>query len=187
MYRIRQLAAKYGLTRTSLLHYDSIGLLAPSTRSEAGYRLYSEEDEKRLQNILLFRSMGISLDSIRNLLEHKESNLANALMVRLSELNRKIEELRRQQKNIIDLFKDVTIFERILTDGDRDRIGEVLLGGIRPLEWHEMFESMSPDLHREFLALMDLVPPGLKESIRAFLSSLPVGDRQKLEKIISRE
>ena len=65
MYLIRQLAAKYKLTRTSLLHYDAIGLLSPSGRTEAGYRLYSEDDETKLQSILLFRSMGISLGNIR--------------------------------------------------------------------------------------------------------------------------
>jgi DNA-binding transcriptional MerR regulator len=187
MYRIRQLAAKFGLTRTSLLHYDSIGLLSPSTRTGAGYRLYSDEDEKRLRSILLFRSMGISLDGIKNLLEHNESNLANALMIRLNELNRKIEELRQQQKNIIDLFKEVTTFERILSRLDQDRIGEMLLSGISPLEWHEKFESMSPDLHREFLALMDRVPPRVKESIRASLDSLPEEERHRLEKIMPRE
>jgi MerR family transcriptional regulator, thiopeptide resistance regulator len=188
VYRIRQLAAKYGLTRTSLLHYDAIGLLSPSARTEAGYRLYGEEDEKRLQDILLFRSMGISLDGIKKLLEHNsESRLANALMIRLNELNREIGELRRQQENIIGLFKEVTIFERVLSHGNQDQIGRILLNGIRPLEWHERFESISPDLHQEFLKLLDLVPEGIKESVRTSLSSLPEEERNRLNKIIFKK
>jgi MerR family transcriptional regulator, thiopeptide resistance regulator len=187
MYHIRQLAAKYGLTRTSLLHYDAIGLLSPLTRTEAGYRLYSEEDEKRLQNILLFRSMGISLDGIKKLLGHNESRLANALMIRLNELNQEIGNLRHQQENIINLFKEVTAFEQVLGLGNQDQIGRTLLNGIQPLEWHEKFESMSPDLHREFLKLLDLVPDSIKESIRTSLSSLPEEERNRLDKIIFRK
>jgi DNA-binding transcriptional MerR regulator len=187
MYRIRQLAAKHGLTRTSLLHYDAIGLLSPSARTEAGYRLYSEEDEKKLQSILLFRSMGISLDRIKKLLEHNESKLANALMIRLNELNQEIGELRQQQKNIIDLFKEVTTLERVLSHGNPDQMSRILLNGIQPLEWHEKFESMSPDLHREFLRLLDSVPDRIRESIETCLDSLPEEERNRLNKIISKK
>ena len=187
MYLIRQLAAKHGLTRTSLLHYDAVGLLSPSARTDAGYRLYSEEDEKKLQSILLFRSMGISLDSIKRLLEHDESKLANALMIRLNELNREIGELRQQQENIINLFKEIATFEQVLSHEDGDQIVRILLSGVRPLEWHEKFESMSPNLHREFLKLLDLVPDKIRESIRTSLGSLPEEDRDRLSKIMFKK
>lgn len=47
MYRIGELAALGGLSRSTLLYYDRIGLLSPSGRSEANYRLYSAEDRER--------------------------------------------------------------------------------------------------------------------------------------------
>ena len=52
----------------ALHHYDEIGLLVPSARSDAGYRLYSRDDLDRLQEILLFRELEIPLDDIATLL-----------------------------------------------------------------------------------------------------------------------
>lgn len=184
MYLIRQLAAKYNLTRTALLHYDAIGLLSPSTRTEAGYRLYNEEDEKRLQSILLFRSMGISLDSIRQLLENDGSRLANALLIRLDELNQEIGELKKRQRNIINLFKEVKTLEEFLS---HDQKSHILFNGIHPVEWHEQFEAISPNLHREFLEVLDLIPERMKESIQAALDSLPEEERNRLNKIIYKK
>jgi hypothetical protein len=54
-YTVRQLADMAGVTVRTLHHYDAVGLLSPSTRTSAGYRLYREEDLLRLQQILFFR------------------------------------------------------------------------------------------------------------------------------------
>jgi MerR family transcriptional regulator, thiopeptide resistance regulator len=187
MYLIRQLAAKYGITRTTLLHYDAIGILSPSVRTKAGYRMYSAEDEKRLQNILLFRSMGISLESIGQLLAYDESGLANALMKRLDELNREIVELRQRQRNIINLLRDAKIVERLLSHGNLDKLGEVVLSGIKPLDWHEQFEAISPALHKEFLSMLDAIPESVKDSFRTSLDALPDEERNRLLRIIRRQ
>jgi DNA-binding transcriptional MerR regulator len=48
----------------TLHHYDEIGLVVPSSRSEAGYRLYEEPDLERLQQVLFFRELGFSLEKI---------------------------------------------------------------------------------------------------------------------------
>ncbi len=53
MLKIGELAKKTGLTVRTLRHYDAMGLLAPSCRSEAGYRLYSGDDVERLTPILV--------------------------------------------------------------------------------------------------------------------------------------
>jgi DNA-binding transcriptional MerR regulator len=53
----------------TLHHYDEIGLLSPSRRSEAGYRLYAHGDLERLQRILGYRELGFELGAIRTLLE----------------------------------------------------------------------------------------------------------------------
>ncbi len=53
-----------GVSVRALHHYDEIGLLVPSARTEAGYRLYSRDDLERLQEILLFRELEIPLDDI---------------------------------------------------------------------------------------------------------------------------
>jgi DNA-binding transcriptional MerR regulator len=57
-YRVKEVASLSGLTVRALHHYDSIGLLAPSARSGAGYRLYDDDDLLRLQQILIGRELG---------------------------------------------------------------------------------------------------------------------------------
>src|SRR4051794_41392197 len=56
--RIGEVPAATGLTVRTLHHYDEIGLLAPSGRSEAGYRLYADDDVRRLYRIVAFRPPG---------------------------------------------------------------------------------------------------------------------------------
>ena len=69
MRRIGEVAAATGLTVRTLHHYDEIGLLAPSERSDAGYRLYSDTDVRRLYRIVAFRRLGFALDEIGALLD----------------------------------------------------------------------------------------------------------------------
>jgi DNA-binding transcriptional MerR regulator len=67
--RVGELARETGLTVRTLHHYDEIGLLSPSRRSESGYRLYGREDIARLQQIRSLRQLGFPLDEIRSLLD----------------------------------------------------------------------------------------------------------------------
>ena len=68
MYQIGE-AAELGKVSPRLLrHYDEIGLLVPSSRSGAGYRLYSHADLERLQLILFYRALEFPLDTIRRLI-----------------------------------------------------------------------------------------------------------------------
>lgn len=69
MYTIGQLSKAFGLSRSTLLYYDKIGLLMPSARTSAGYRSYSEEDRKRLEQICLYRETGISLEDMKIILD----------------------------------------------------------------------------------------------------------------------
>src|SRR5829696_7097424 len=62
--RTGEVARATGLTVRTLHHYDEIGLLVPSRRSEAGYRLYSDGDVRRLYRIVALRGMGFPLGEI---------------------------------------------------------------------------------------------------------------------------
>jgi len=68
-YTVGQLAALAHVTVRALHHYDEIGLLTPSARTEAGYRRYSERDLERLQQLLFYRELGFPLDQIAALLD----------------------------------------------------------------------------------------------------------------------
>ena len=65
MLTVGHLARRFELSRSTLLYYDSIGLLKPSGRSKSRYRLYSEDDCRRLQAICRYREAGLALDEIR--------------------------------------------------------------------------------------------------------------------------
>lgn len=68
-YRVKEVSRLTGVSVRALHHYDEIGLLHPSTRSGAGYRLYTDVDLLRLQQILLARELGLSLEEIRRSFE----------------------------------------------------------------------------------------------------------------------
>ncbi len=79
-----------GVSVRALHHYDEIGLLLPSARTEAGYRLYSREDLDRLQEILLFRELEIPLDDIAVLLAGGAFDRRAALELQREMLTQKI-------------------------------------------------------------------------------------------------
>ena len=65
---VGQVADSFGVTVRTLHHYDAIGLVVPSIRSQASYRLYTEDDLRRLQHVVVYRRLGFSLDQIGELL-----------------------------------------------------------------------------------------------------------------------
>jgi len=73
MYRVREFAELAGITVRALHHYDRLGLLKPGLRSEAGYRLYSERDLLRLEQIVVLKFLGLPLRSIGKLLNTREA------------------------------------------------------------------------------------------------------------------
>lgn len=87
-YRVRELARIARVTVRTLHHYDGIGLLVPSARTAAGYRLYGEPELQRLQQILLWRELGLSLESIRQLLDDPEFDRRRALLLQREELSK---------------------------------------------------------------------------------------------------
>jgi DNA-binding transcriptional MerR regulator len=79
MRTVGEVSELAGISVRALHHYDEIGLLSPSERSYAGYRLYSHEDLTRLQEILIWRALGFSLAEIGPLLDDPGHDRAIAL------------------------------------------------------------------------------------------------------------
>lgn len=74
---VGQAARLGGVTVRTLHHYESIGLLTPSERSAAGYRLYSAADLDRLTRILYYRELGFALEDIATLLDEAGTDTAS--------------------------------------------------------------------------------------------------------------
>ncbi|MCI4167617.1 MerR family transcriptional regulator [Bacillus spizizenii] len=78
-YQVKQVADIAGVSIRTLHHYDDIQLLKPSALTDAGYRLYSDADLERLQQILFFREIGFRLDDIKEMLDHPNFDRKAAL------------------------------------------------------------------------------------------------------------
>jgi DNA-binding transcriptional MerR regulator len=78
-YTVGELARITGVTVRALHHYDDIGLVVPSQRSAAGYRLYGDRDVLRLQQVLLFRQLGMALAEIAPVLDDPSFDRVAAL------------------------------------------------------------------------------------------------------------
>jgi DNA-binding transcriptional MerR regulator len=79
MYTVKQLANSAGVSARTLRYYDQIGLLKPTTYGKNGYRYYDDVAALRLQQILFYRELELSLKEIRAIIEQPDFNLLDAL------------------------------------------------------------------------------------------------------------
>jgi DNA-binding transcriptional MerR regulator len=105
--RIGVLASSTGLSVRALRHYDEIGLLRPSGRSEAGHRLYSASDVERLYRIRLLRSLGVGLPEITSVLDGPGSDLQGVIAAHLAETDRRIDASDRLRSRLAHLLQSI--------------------------------------------------------------------------------
>ena len=77
-YKANEFARLTGVTVRTLHHYDRLGLLKPSGRTPAGYRLYGERDFARLQQIVILKFIGFPLNQIKEILDRDSLPLTAA-------------------------------------------------------------------------------------------------------------
>jgi len=152
---ISALAKGSGLSRTALLYYDRLGLLKPAARTCSGYRLYSPADAERLEQICLFRQMGIPLREMKKLLNKGGGN-ASAIILRrrLRVLDREIANLRKQQRCILQLLKQKQLQQGVEMINKERWVEIMRAAGFDEQamhNWHIQFEKMEPETHQEFL------------------------------------
>ena len=92
---VKQVSELTGVSVRTLQYYDDIGLLSPSERTEAGYRLYEEEQLATLQEILLFRELEFLLKDIKSILDSPAYDKEKALQQQVELLTMKKERLER--------------------------------------------------------------------------------------------
>lgn len=92
LLKVGELAKRAGLTVRTLHHYDQIGLLHPSARSDSGYRLYHQGDVARLHGIQALRGLGLPLDEIARLLDGGGADLPLIVERQLTALQHQIQQ-----------------------------------------------------------------------------------------------
>jgi MerR family Zn(II)-responsive transcriptional regulator of zntA len=102
MFQIGELAKQCGVSTDTLRFYEKNALIAPAGRSESGYRLYNEENQKQVSFILKAKELGLSLEEIKELLEikleataHSCSEVKAITSAKLTIIDQKLAELTR--------------------------------------------------------------------------------------------
>ena len=167
---VSQLAARCSLSRSTLLYYESIGLLQPASRSASNYRRYSDADLRRLEQIRAYRDAGLSLGDVQALMMKSPgprtaaSDLTGTILQRrFLEIDKEVSVLRRQQQAILSLLQDpqtqTSHRRRIMT---KDKWVSIMRAtGFTDDEmnrWHVEFERSAPDDHQQFLEFLQIGP-----------------------------
>ena len=159
MYRISELARQFELSRSTLLYYDRIGLLSPSARSQAGYRLYREADRSRLETICSFRKAGLAIEDIKLVMDTADGDTTAVLQQRLLAVGKEIRALQTKQYLLAGMLRlqrqggplasvDKEMFVELLRAADMDDHAMMQL--------HSEFERRAPQAHHSFLLMLGI-------------------------------
>jgi DNA-binding transcriptional MerR regulator len=153
------LARACGLSRGTVLYYESLGLLKPVRRSAGNYRLYGERDLERLRQVCLYRNAGLKLSDIRSILDRPSSDAASVLQRRLVELGAEIERLREHQRAIARLLGGANRLRRMRMVTKEKWVDVMRSAGFTDEQmrrWHMEFEKSAPEEHQEFLEFLHI-------------------------------
>jgi MerR family transcriptional regulator, thiopeptide resistance regulator len=163
-FRIGELARVAGVTVRTLHHYDSLGLLVPSERTQAGHRLYSAADVQRLYRLLALRGVGLPLEEIGPLLDaddgvaetvrrhlgrvEQQLGALEQLKLRLTRLLAALDGDEASTAQFLDAMEAMTMFEKYYTpeqleqlEQRRNELGEDTIKAVEQ-EWQEIFAKL---------------------------------------------
>jgi MerR family transcriptional regulator, thiopeptide resistance regulator len=157
--KVGELAKRTGLTVRTLHHYDNIGLLSPSGRSEGGYRLYGRDDVARLHGIQTLRRLGLSLGDVAQLLDGGAVSLPAILGQQISALDQQIvhAEALRERLGVLQL---------VLAFGGQPEIDDWLTGLSMMSTFEQYFNAAELKLVFERWRRSEAEWPPLLRSIR---------------------
>lgn len=155
---ISALARQFGLARSTLLHYDRIGVLKASAQTPAGYRLYGADARARLARIVELRAAGLSLQTIKRVLEAR-TPLAEVLEKQVGALNEQVAQLRDQQRVVLSLLQSSAASSRsrsLSKEAWTKMFRAIGLTDDDMRAWHTSFEASMPEAHQDFLESLGL-------------------------------
>ena len=129
-WKVGELAKLTGITVRALHHYDELGLVCPSGRTDSGHRLYTRHDLARLQDVLALRGLGFSLEQSADALRNpKYSPLTTIRALRV--------ELQKQREHVAQLDDRLAEVERVMAAGEEVSTARL----IQVIEDMQMFEK----------------------------------------------
>jgi DNA-binding transcriptional MerR regulator len=157
MFTVSTLARRCGVSRSTVLYYESIGLLAGARRTASNYRVYGDRDVQRLGRIRAYREAGLEIADIRVLLDRTGADAADVLARRLVALDAEIARLRQHQRAIAQLLPGTGAIRRDEMITKDQWVDIMRASGFKDEDmhrWHAEFERTAPAEHQEFLAFL---------------------------------
>ena len=175
-WKVGELALRTGLTIRTLHHYDAIGLLSPSARTDSahgsGHRLYTAADLARLHQILCLKQLGFGLEQIREYMSRGDYDPRQVLRLHLAEVRRKASELAELGERIQGLYdlldradavspetflqtiEAITMIEKYYTpeqlkqiEERKELVGEARIKEVQE-EWPRLFAAVQAEMDR---------------------------------------
>lgn len=117
-YTVKELAKLAGISTRTLRYYDEIDILKPARINSSGYRIYGQKEVDKLQQIMFYRELGVSLSQIKEIITHPNFDVIQALKRHREELLEK-----RQQIDLLISNVEKTIAEKegkiVMTDKEK--------------------------------------------------------------------
>jgi len=187
-YTVKKLGALAGVSTRTLRYYDEIGILKPARINSSGYRIYGEKEVDRLQQILFYREMDMSLDDIKEILISPNFNETNALKQHYKELLARKQQLdaliRNVEKTILSKEGRIIMsnkekfegFKKKLVEDNEKQFGKEIrekYGEETVKKSNQQFSNMSEKQYNELQELGNTVLETLKE---AYKTGNPAGE-----------
>lgn len=187
-YTVQKLGKLAGVSTRTLRYYDEIGLLKPARINSSGYRIYGTKEVDRLQQILFFRELGVSLDSIRDIVTAPSFNGLKALQEHHEKLLEKREQLNQLIANVektLAVTEGRTImsdkekfegFKQTILDENEKKYGREIrekYGDDTIENSNQKFKNMTQEQYEEVTNLAEAVKEKLKA---AFKTGDPAGE-----------
>lgn len=117
-YTVQKLSKIAGVSTRTLRYYDEIGILKPARINSSGYRIYGQAEVDRLQQILFYRELGVSLESIKNIVTSPSFDGAKALREHRAQL---LEKRKQLDLLISNVDKTIALTEGRIIMSDREK------------------------------------------------------------------
>ncbi|CAN5666653.1 hypothetical protein BH20ACT11_BH20ACT11_03280 [soil metagenome] len=121
--KIGEVARLAGVPAKTLRYYEEIGLISPSGRTEAGYRLYGNRELEQIEFVRRAKLMGLSLEQIQGLVQTVEEGMPGEVFRRLEELlDRKLEETERKMEDLRAFRESLLQYRERVSEADEQSI-----------------------------------------------------------------
>lgn len=132
MKTVKEIAKLTGISARTLHYYDEIGLLNPTQKSEAGYRLYDEKALETLQQILFFREFDIPLKDIKAVIQNSSFDRNQILQMQRKMLVAKKERMERLIASIDDILKgESNMGFEIFNESEIEEMCSAMIGNMK--------------------------------------------------------